>query len=424
MLYEKTLAGAEKIVRENVADNDVIDMFLQCYKDTLNNTTKILPDDTVFMTTGDIPAMWLRDSTCQLRPYLPFINEDNDVQQLVRRVIKKQIKSILTDPYANASNETANNNKWDDDLPPQKPEVWEQKYELDSLCFPIQLAHQYWKYTKDTSIFDDDFKKAISTIIGLWKVEQHHKEFSKYTFERPSRNGLMLRNNGQGTAVGYTGMTWSGFRPSDSACTYHYSIPSNYFAVRASEIISEFASQIFNDVNLTLSAMNLSKEIKLGIDTFGVVNYNDEQIFAYEVDGLGNHVLMDDSNMPSLLSLPLLNNISPHNTIYKRTRDFILSDENPYYFRGKSLTGVGSEHTRNDFVWPLALAVEGLTSTSRKEKWKKIKMIVENDDGTKLVHESVNPNDPTDYTRPWFSWGNSMFCELVLDYCGQTVKHK
>lgn len=422
-MYQEIIAEANQIVRESIDDPKVRAMFENCFGDTLTKTTKYLDDGTVFLVTGDIPAMWLRDSSLQLRPYLPFLGKYKELDRLVKGVIKRQIDFILKDPYANAFNETANGNRWDDDIPLQEPSIWEQKYELDSVCFPFQLAYQYWKYTGDTSIFTETFKKAAQTVLSLWKVEQNHTDFSTYSFQRPETEDLC--NDGKGSPVGYTGMTWSGFRPSDDACVYHYLIPSNLFAVRILEIMSEIFEKVYQDGALQLAAKNLSSEISYGIQQYGEIkNDAGQSMYAYEVDGLGNHLLMDDSNMPSLLSLPMLTNMDKKDEKYQTTRNFVLSKQNPYYFEGTCARGVGSPHTPNGYIWPIALAVEGITGNSQNEKWEKLQLICQNDANTNQAHESFDCHDSTHFTREWFSWANAMFCELVLDYCGRQVRYK
>lgn len=422
-MYENMIKAANEIVEEQIEDEKVRVMFKNCYGDMLKNTIRELEDGSTFVLTGDIPAMWLRDSACQLRPFIVFAGQFTDLDALIERIIHKQMSLILKDPYANAFNTEANGKRWDDDIPLQKPEIWEQKYEIDSLCFPFQLAYQYWKYTGRTEIFDDTLKKAMETVISVWRTEQDHERNSHYRFQRPGTDDLP--NNGLGSKTAYTGMTWSGFRPSDDACKYHYLVPSNLFAVRILEIMKEIAETIYDDFSLASDAELLAKEIAIGIEKYGIITTNDgSKIYAYEVDGLGNQNLMDDSNMPSLLSLPMLTTISNDDEIYQNTREFILSASNPYFYEGRCARGIGSPHTPYQHVWPIALAVEGLTSSCETTKWEKIKYISENDAGTNQVHESFHVDKPEVYTREWFSWANSMFCELVLDYCGYKLKYK
>ncbi|UUX35273.1 glycoside hydrolase family 125 protein [Fundicoccus culcitae] len=411
---------AQTIVSKNFEDTKIKELFNNVYDDALVNTIKILDDDSVFVLTGDIPAMWLRDSACQIRPYLPFINKYADIKELVFKLIKKQFYYISIDPYANAFNEAPNSNRWDEDLPQQKPIVWERKFELDSHCFPILLSYQYWKITDDNSVFSGEYWKTIDLILDIWEIEQKHESKSEYYFYRPETD--YLSNKGKGSKTEDTEMIWSGFRPSDDPCEYHFNIPGNLFALRCLTILKEIISHNNMDSSLLLKIERLYQSIKQGINSFGIaVLPNGEKIFAYEVDGLGNQLLMDDSNMPSLLSIPLLSDLDENNEIYLNTRSFILSKSNPYFFEGSKASGVGSPHTPDNHIWPLSIAVEGLTTSDRDFKLNQIKKIASNDNDTLQVHESFHKDDASQYTREWFSWGNSMFCELVLDYCGLQI---
>jgi len=306
--------------------------FKNCYLSTLATTTSLLEDSTTFILTGDIPAMWLRDSSAQVKHYLPLVNKDPQIARVVEGLIKRQIKYIGIDPYANAFNIGPNNHGMKEDLTLQNPWVWERKYEIDSLCYPIQLAYQYWKLSGTKGIFDEDFHKAMDTIINLWKVEQYHYEKSKYTFQRENCPGTdTLPNEGKGTPVDYTGMTWSGFRPSDDACTFGYNIPSNMFAAVVLNYIKEIASLVYKDEKLAVSALELRKEIEHGILSFGIVeNEIFGKIYVFETDGMGNYNLMDDANVPNLLSIPYLGYRPVDDEIYQNTRRFVLSNQNPF----------------------------------------------------------------------------------------------
>ncbi|MEG0292892.1 glycoside hydrolase family 125 protein [Enterococcus sp.] len=418
---EKELERIIHKVKEKVKDQEVICLFESTFLDIFTQTMENLEDSTTYMVTGDIPAMWLRDSSCQLRPIIPFLKESPQIAQLVKRIIRRQFDFIQKDPYANAYTIERDPERWDADLPTQNPHVWEQKYEIDSLCFPILLAYQYWKMTEDTSIFDNLFFTSITTIIDLWITEQQHEEVSSYTFLR-EEEGYLVRD-GKGSLTSYTGMTWSGFRPSDDPCVYHYLVPSNLFASHVLGLIEKIlAIHPIQQSALLHKVVKLQKEIEKGIQTFGhIENEHGHSVYAYEVDGLGNYLMMDDSNMPSLLSLPMLTSVMKDDLIYSHTRNFVLSEKNPYYFQGEKAFGIGSPHTPEGYVWPIAIAVEGITSTSKTEKWEKIQMISQTTAGQLQIHESFDPDNPCNYTREWFSWANAMFCELVLDYCGYSV---
>ncbi|HGA1458194.1 TPA: glycoside hydrolase family 125 protein [Streptococcus suis] len=394
-------------------------VFERCYTDTLDRTISQLEDGTTFVLTGDIPAMWLRDSTAQVKPYLALAGKDETLRQMIVGLVERQMAFILMDPYANAFNQAANGRGHQTDHTQMGPWIWERKYEVDSLCYPLQLAYLLWKATGETSHFNQTFFGAAEKIVQLWKMEQHH-ENSPYSFERDTdRLEDTLTHQGKGAPCAYTGMTWSGFRPSDDACIYPYLIPSNMFAVVVlgylGEIAEQFASEEFSD--LAEGARRLAQEIDQGIRTFGLTkNQAGETIFAYEVDGLGNQSIMDDPNVPSLLAAPYLGYCQKDDPIYLATRRTILSQENPYYYEGDYAAGLGSSHTFYRYIWPIALAIQGLTTDDKEEKARLLDTMVACDGGTGLMHESFHVDDPTLYSREWFSWANMMFCELVLDY--------
>ncbi len=392
------------------------EMFSKCFFNTVETTIEYGEDLTTFVITGDIPAMWLRDSSAQVRHYLPFVKELPELKAVLKGVIKKQIFYINIDPYANAFNKEPNGNGHSEDATERNAWVWERKYEVDSLCYPVQLAYLYWKETQDREIFDLSFREALVQIINLWSIEQRHHERSTYRFERFNcPDSDTLKNHGMSTPVNYTGMTWSGFRPSDDACTYGYLIPSNMFAVVVLEYMEEIFQIIYmeNDIVARISA--LKKEIKAGISSYGRVRHREfGEIYAYEADGFGGYNLMDDANIPSLLSLPYLGCVSPGDPVYKNTRRFILSKLNPYYYEGEFARGVGSPHTREGYIWHLALIMQGLTSDNEKEIRDILKMLISTDNNSNYMHESFNPNGPGEFSRSWFAWANSLFAEFVI----------
>lgn len=413
-------SSTEKIKKE-INNQKLAEMYERCMENTLDTTIKIRESGLTFILTGDIPAMWLRDSVCQVRPFLIFAKENEEIESMLIGLSKEQVSLVGIDPYANAFNETPNGAGHQADKTEMHPQVWERKYEIDSLCYPIQLAYLIWKITRRTEQFDAAFFKMLQTIFAVWEVEQHHETKSSYRFERmdcvPSDT---LKRDGLGTKTAYTGMLWSGFRPSDDACEYGYLIPSNMFAVvvlgYAKEIIETFYP---SEKETVRQAVTLKNDIQLGIEKFGTYNHPTfGEIFAFEVDGLGNQLLMDDANVPSLLSMPIINYLEKESPIYQNTRKFILSKSNPYYFEGELAKGIGSPHTPVGYIWPIGLAIQGLTASDESEKLAILQMLLETDAGTGLMHESFHPDHPEDFTREWFSWANMMFCELVLDVAG------
>lgn len=401
----------------------LIEMFNTCMNNTLDTTIERLEDGNTFVITGDIPAMWLRDSAAQLRPYLILAKQSEEIGDMIEGLVRKQIECILLDPYANAFNRGPNGNCYHQDLTEMSPWVWERKYEVDSLCYPIQLSYLLWKNSGRISQFNDSFVEAVERIIKLWRTEQHHETESTYSFQRLDvRESDTLTREGKGALTGYTGMTWSGFRPSDDSCKYGYLIPANMFAVVVLGYVAEIADEVLKHTLLAEEARGLAAEINEGIQTYGtVVHPKYGTMYAYETDGLGHHNLMDDANVPSLLSLPYLGYCSKEDAIYQNTRKFILSQDNPYFFQGKCGEGIGSQHTPPRYVWHIALAMQGLTSLNEEEKLRMLDMMSTTDAGTGMMHEGFEVDDHYTYTRSWFSWANMMFCELLLDYCGISV---
>lgn len=400
-----------------------LNVFNSRFLDTLQNTVKINDDGTTFVLTGDIPAMWLRDSTAQLRPYLFLANESDEIKQLIKGLIERHFQMIHLDPYANAFNETANNAGHQDDHTKMEPIIWERKYEIDSLCYAIQLSYLYYKTTGDTSHFNETFVQGIDDILTVWETEQNH-ENSPYTFERDTwREEDTLTHEGRGTPVAYTGMTWSGFRPSDDRCIYHYLVPSNMFAVVVLRYLEEIFTDLLPDETRRQRVVKLKDEIDRGIQEHAIVkNEKGQDVYAYEVDGLGNYSIMDDANIPSLLSAPYLGYCSEDDPVYQNTRATILSSENPYFYSGTEASGIGSSHTPEDYIWHMAIAMEGLTSSDPVKQKAVLDTLVKTDGGTGVLHEGFHKDDSSQYTREWFSWPNMLFVELMLGYLGFNIE--
>lgn len=414
-VYSKLIAsGKEKLA----------EMYRQCFRSTWDTTLQRAADGTVFLITGDIPAMWLRDSSAQVYHYLPYAKQEMEVEEAICKLIQRQFAYINLDAYANAFNKEPTGACYHRDdtscTEVQRLWLWERKYEIDSLCYPIRLAHGFWKETGNIAWCNEEFSHAILRILNVWETEQHHMEKSDYYFKRddcpPSDT---LPHQGRGNPVAYTGMTWSGFRPSDDACKYGYLIPSNFFAVHSLEQMEEMIHALIPDKALEDRIAKLRTEIKRGIEKYAFVHHDRYgDVYAYEVDGLGNSHLMDDANVPSLLSLPYLGCIDASDPVYQNTRRMLLSSENPYYYEGKAARGIGSPHTPPRYVWPISLCIQGLTSTDRDEVLRLLDTLTKIDADTNLMHEGVDVDDPTNFTRPWFAWANSIFAEFVAHAVG------
>ncbi len=386
-------------------------LYSNCYASTVDSALVPKEDGTYFVLTGDIPAMWLRDSSAQVNHYVG-LSEDSEVADIVKGVIRRQFKYILIDPYANAFNEEPNGKGMTDDRPKNGPWVWEHKYEVDSLCYPIRLLYRYWKHTGDRSIVDNEFVEVIKTVLKVWRTEQDHFKNSEYRFFRDT-NWLTdtIHNNGMGEPVVPTGMTWSGFRPSDDGCNYGYYIPSEMFAVT----VLGYAAEMLGEKNpLTAEINALRKEIDDGIKQYGIIDYkNFGKVYACEVNGLGDYTFMDDANIPSLISAPYIGYLKADDELYLNTRRLLLSKENKFYYEGTAAKGIGSPHTKPGFIWHIALSMQGLTSTDKAEMKQILDTMTATDGNTGFMHEGFDSNDPSKFTRPWFTWSNSLFCEFV-----------
>ena len=388
----------------------------QCFLNTIETTVTQLEDGSYFVITGDIPAMWLRDSAAQLKPYVPYAKEDEDLQAILRSVIQKYTFYVRLDPYTNAFNSRPQKGYTEDDRSNfQSGWIWERKYEVDSLCAPLYLAHQYYQVTGDKSIFTEEFRLMIQTIADTFTTEQRHDR-SPYWFVRehawaPSDT---LPMHGRGRPVNFTGMTWSGFRPSDDSCKFGYLIPSNMMAAVALDYAGELLQAGFEDPALEARCKSLAAEIRDGIETYGVCDHPKYgRIYAYETDGFGNYNLMDDANSPSLLSIPYIGYKPAEDPIYQNTRRFVLSQDNPYYFVGKAAKGIGSPHTPPRYIWHIGLVMQILTSLDPAEKRECLDMLARTHAGTNYMHEGFDADDPARFTRPWFAWANTLFAQML-----------
>jgi meiotically up-regulated gene 157 (Mug157) protein len=205
------------------------------------------------------------------------------------------------------------------------------------------------------------------------------------------------------------------FRPSDDATIFPFMIPSNFFAVVSLSQAAEMVNAIFKDRTLSSELQGLASEVKEALRQHSIVQHPTfGKIYAFEVDGFGNHNLMDDANLPSLLSLPYLNALPVNDPIYQNTRRFALSSSNPYFYKGRVAEGTGGPHVgRDNMVWPLGIIARGLTSTNDTEIRQCINMLKATHAGTGFIHETFNQDDPADFTRKWFAWGNTIFGEFL-----------
>jgi uncharacterized protein len=409
-------------VQKQIPDRPLATIFENCFPNTLDTT--VFPGrydgkpDT-YVVTGDIDAMWLRDSSAQLVPYLPLAKQDSRLRELLEGVIRRQARMILIDAYANAfmRDATATPLSWAvHDKTKHYPGVGERKWEVDSLCYPIRLAYSYWQHTGDTSPFDAQWKEAAWTIVRTFRTQQRKQGPGPYSFQRASEVPTdTLALDGFGSPAIPVGMIYSMFRPSDDACTYPLFVPANLFAVVSLHQLATMASQVLKDVSLAQEAQALAAEVEAAVQRYGKTQHTKYgEIWAYEVDGYGNVLRMDDANAPGLLSLPYLGCCSIDDPFYRRSRQFVQSDANPYFFRGTAAEGVGGPHLGLNMIWPMSIIMRALTSTEDAEIRQCLRWLRNTTAGTGFMHESFEKDDPSVFTRAWFAWANTLFGELIM----------
>ena len=404
-----------------VPNKELAWLFGNCFPNTLDTTvdfsmTGDKPD--TYVITGDIDAMWMRDSTAQVWPYLLLVKKDKDLQQLIAGVINRQARNILKDPYANAFYKNVNKeSEWKSDLTTMQPGIHERKYEIDSLCYPIRLAYNYWKLTGDTTPFDAQWKEAVKTILKTFKEQQRKTGKGPYTFQRTTAFATdTVPMGGYGYPIKPVGLICSMFRPSDDATVFSFLIPSNFFAVVSLQQAAIMVKQILKDDALSAELKSLADEVEKALQQHAIIDHPQYgKIYAYEINGFGSYNLMDDANVPSLLSLPYLNAVKNTDPVYINTRKLLLSDNNPFFFKGKAAEGIGGPHVGMDMVWPLGIIMRALTSRDDNEIRQCIKTLQKTHAGTGFMHESFNKDDASNFTRKWFAWANTIFGELLWE---------
>ena len=401
------------LIRERHGNSAAIDadkmsrVFQRSYAMNALDTWKIFkPDDSVFVTTGDINNMWLRDSSVQMTAYLPLASQqpdDSPLRKVFDSVLYRQNKFIESDPYATGFYRTTSPTgvndgpcldrcqydpikcpkcKCHDCFPPCGDYTLMHEFELDSLLYPALLNYDYWQQTKYSKHLDDGALIRLwkKTVMPLLRTEQYHMSKSKYRMH----NGWYREPSPVKDGIG---LIWTFARPSDDQATYNYNIPHNIMAVVVLVRMSEIAVHL-QDSAFAQECLNLAREVDRGIHEYGVVDHNGERIYAFEVNGLGKYTLEDDANMPNLLWQPHINyDLNFRRSLwseqadapdlsqdfYPATRKFVLSKKNPNYFADASagFHGLGSKHVSSDIpgphgacrghcVWHLGMMMEGI----------------------------------------------------------------
>jgi meiotically up-regulated gene 157 (Mug157) protein len=416
-------------VKSKIGDPKLAWLFENCYPNTLDTTVHVGTHDgkpDTFIVTGDIDAMWLRDSSAQVWPYLPLAAHDEALRRLYCGLIHRHARCIAIDPYANAfmaDPRAKSNLPWaQHDDTDMKPGVAERKWEIDSPCWTIRLAHGYWKATGDRAPFDDRWRAAMRLVLETFRVQQRKHGPGPYHFQRAAAAPTdTLALGGFGWPGKPVGLIFSMFRPSDDACKYPLFVPGNAFAVVSLRQLAEMARALFADQPFASDCEALAGEVQTALETHALMR-DDRGIecWAYEVDGHGNQLLMDDANVPSLLGLPYLGFCRRDDARYRRTRALAWSDRNPYFFSGKAAQGTGGPHEGLRMIWPISIMVRALTSDDAGEIRQCLHWLASTDADTGFMHEAFDQDDPSHFTRAWFAWANSLFGEMIVDL---TARH-
>ena len=413
------IEAAIREFQEHVADEELAWLFNNCFPNTLDTTVTYSeaggkPD--TYVITGDIDAMWLRDSSAQVWPYLPFADRDEKLRKLIAGVINRQTTYVRKDPYANAFyDDPEKRGEWQSDLTDMQAGVHERKYEIDSLCYPVRLAYNYWKTTGDATPFDDEWRAAMQSILTVFRDQQQKDGPGPYHFMRTTPHATDTRSlRGYGYPVNPVGLICSAFRPSDDATVFSFLVPANFFAVVSLRQAAEMLEALTDDTETAPDMRALADEVQQALREHAVVEHEKYgPVYAFEIDGFGNRLMMDDANVPSLLSLPYLDAVSVDDPVYRNTRAFVWSTDNPFFFRGEAAEGIGGPHVGMDFIWPMAITMRGLTSTDEEEIRTCVQSLKATHGGTGFMHEGFHKDDPENFTRSWFAWANTLFGEFL-----------
>jgi hypothetical protein len=479
------LPSLEKLIehmKSVIKDPDLFRLFENSYPNTLDTTIKwrgfanatdpatgnqtITDEELAFVITGDIDAMWLRDSASQIYSYLPLLEASSDADSLAslwRGVINMHARYIIISPYchsfqppAESGIKPSRNGAYSQNrpIPPYDPvKVFDCKWELDSLASFLQISNAYYQRTNDLAFFQKyNWIPAVSAAVsaaGAMRLGTYAPngkvEKSAWTFVGWTNRGTeTLSNDGLGNPTKENGMVRTAFRPSDDACIYQLLVPANMMWAKNLEEASLIMERLNGEqaMDLTTTMREFAFGIRKAIDRDAVIHHRDfGDIWAYEIDGYGGVNLMDDANIPSLLSIPYFNYTQssfplpspsggepPRNytEINSNTRRFVLNESNPYFMQGPVLSAIGGPHIGPGHPWPMAAIVQALTAIIagerdeesqkkiRKEVKEQLRKVLDSTAGTGVVHESVNAWNEGSWTRAWFGWANGLLGELVL----------
>ncbi|MCH5181869.1 MAG: glycoside hydrolase family 125 protein [Prevotellaceae bacterium] len=419
---EQTIAD----IASRIADPVLRNMFVQCLPNTLDTTVR--PDG--YIITGDIDALWLRDSSAQVWPYLRFLRRDDHLRQLVASLLLRQFRCLVLDPYANAfyADTLAPASPWTKDYTAMRRGVHERKWELDSPMYVLRLACGYYEASGDPTLLRDTlWTAAVETVLRTLREQQRRDGWDRSPYRFMRRTHAMhdtQSNSGYGHPGRPCGLVASSFRPSDDCTLFPYLVPSNFMAADVLKKTARLLADVTCRPDLAAECVAIAAEIEAGLKTHATV-YHPKYgtIYAFEVDGFGSALLMDDANIPSLLALPYIGGVSPADSVYCNTRRFVWSDDNPYFFRGPAGEGIGGPHEGLGYIWPMSIIVRALTSTDDAEIRDCLRSLARTTAGTGFMHEAYRQEDASHFTRSWFAWANTLFGELILHLDEQHKLH-
>ncbi|KAI0721887.1 Six-hairpin glycosidase-like protein [Cerioporus squamosus] len=424
--------AVEKVITDMKArlkDPDLARLFENAFPNTLDTTVKYFntTENLAFIITGDITAQWLRDTANQFAHYHTLLSQDKELATLVKAVINNEARYVSEYPYCGAfqpppeSGLAPTHNDWADGVtvnpPVNNQTVFECKYEIDSLCGFLKLSRSYYQSTKDASFMNENWFTAIDQIFRvIWEQSQstfdEDYNFISY-YNWTGGNGALspaVPNHGNGEPKLYTGLVGTHHRPSDDLSTFAYLTPANAMLSVELTHLADVLDAAKQAHNVSKLARQYSSTISKAIWDTTVVN----NVFAYETNGFGGRYVMDDANVPSLLSLPYLGFLDKKHPAYVKTRKVLLSRNNPYYAAGKNFSGIGGPHVDAYHPWPMSQISAIFGTDDDGEILNSLYLIANNTAGLGLIHESVAIYDQT-FTRPWFAWANSYFAEMLLD---------
>ncbi|CAN8098999.1 unnamed protein product [Discula destructiva] len=487
-------------MESRITDPDLYRLFQNSFPNTLDTMVKWhghardaegneTAEELSYIITGDIDAMWLRDSASQLYSYLSFLSPHNtegdddigSLNSLWRGLINSHARYIIISPFCHSFQPplesgippthngafTVNNPR-----PGYDPiKVFDCKWELDSLASFLQVSVGYWEQTHDLAFFARynwiEAVRAAVDAAGAMRLGTYDDEGrvqrSAWTFTGwTNRGSETLTNDGLGNPVRSNGMVRTAFRPSDDATIFQLLVPANMmwakYLEEASVMVEELAEGAVRPIDpekqamareLTRTMRDFAFGIRKGIDEDAIVTHREfGDIFAYECDGYGGVNLMDDANVPSLLSMPLFQYAESrfalpdsakrrnYSAIYQNTRKFAMSTANPYWAQGPAISAVGGPHLGPGKAWPMSALVAAMTAfdvesgfvDSRGKNVQgdessaalmefvggQLGMVLNSTSGWGVVHESVNSWMGTSFTRAWFGWANGLLGELVV----------